>query len=176
MRFSSFLLFAAVALLFSGCAGYHIGPIPPKFMAGIHTLTVPTFKNDTLEPRVEVALANAVIKQFQQDGTYKIANEKDADAIVQGTLTIIRRSPARSVTGNILATREFTLTITCQFSVTNRATGELIDRRSVTGQTSFFVSGSDTIAADVNQDERQAIPLAAEDMAVQLVSQYSEGW
>jgi hypothetical protein len=29
---------------------------------------------------------------------------------------------------------------------------------------------------DVNQDELQAFPLAAEELAVRLVSQISEGW
>ena len=167
---------AFVALLFSGCAGYHVGPIKPKFMADIHTLAVPNFKNDTLEPRVEVALANAVIKQFQQDGTYQIVTEKNADAIVQGNLELIRRHPSRSVRGNVLATREYTLELRCRITVTNRVTGAIIDQRAVSGQTSFFVTGSDTVAADVNTDERQAIPLAAEDMAIQLVSQLSEGW
>jgi hypothetical protein len=46
----------------------------------------------------------------------------------------------------------------------------------VSGKTSFFVSGSNALAADVNQDERQALPLAIEDAATRLVSQISEGW
>ena len=174
MRFA--FLFPLVALLFSGCAGYKIGPIQPKIMEGIRTLAVPSFKNDTLEPRVEVLLANALIKQFQQDGTYQITDEKNADAIVEGTLERIQRRPARSVRGNVLATREYTLELKCRFRVTNRVTGAIIDTRAINGTTSFFVTGSDAIASDVNQDERQAIPLAAEDMAVQLVSQLSEGW
>ncbi len=58
----------------------------------------------------------------------------------------------------------------------SRATGKEIDARTVNGTTSFFVSGSNTIAADVNQDERQAFPIAAEDLAIRLVSQLSEGW
>jgi len=62
-----------------------------------------------------------------------------------------------------------------RYRVVDKAGNEL-DARGVTGQTSFFVTGSNTIAADVNQDERQAIPLAAEDLAVRLVSQISEGW
>ena len=176
MRLFPIHAFAVLALLFSGCAGYHVGPIQPKFMADIHTLAVPSFKNDTLEPRIEVALATAVIKQFQQDGTYKIVDEKNADAIVQGTLELIRRRSARSVRGNVLATREYILELKCRITVTNRTTGEIIDQRGISGQTSFFVTGSSSPAADVNTDERQAIPLAAEDMAIQLVSQLSEGW
>jgi hypothetical protein len=174
MRFA--LLLPFVALLFSGCAGYKIGPIQPKFMEGIRTIAVPSFKNDTLEPRVEVALATAVIKQIQQDGTYRIVDEKDADAIVIGTLERITRRPARSVRGNVLLTKEYTLELKCRMQVINRATGASIDQRAINGSTSFFVTGSNDGSADVNQDERQAIPLAAEDIAVQYVSQLSEGW
>jgi hypothetical protein len=168
---------ALVALLagLTGCA-YKIGPIKPKLMEGINSIAVPSFKNDTLEPRIEVLMANSVIKQIQQDGTYKIAREKEADALLEGTLDEIQRRPARSVRGNVLQTREFTLTLRVRYKVTNRRTGQQIMQRNVTGTTSFFVSGSNTIAADVNQDERQAIPIAAEDLAARLVSQISEGW
>jgi len=174
MRFALFL--PLFALLFSGCAGYKIGPIQPKFMEGIRTLAIPSFKNDTLEPRVEVALATALIKQFQQDGTYQIVSENEADAIIIGTLERITRRPSRSVRGNVLLTKEYTLEIKCRFQVINRVTGLSIDQRAINGSTSFFVTGSNDGSADVNQDERQAIPLAAEDMAVQYISQLSEGW
>jgi hypothetical protein len=40
----------------------------------------------------------------------------------------------------------------------------------VVGTTSFFVQ------ADVTTDERQALPLAAEELATHLVTQLSEGW
>jgi hypothetical protein len=159
-----------------GCAGYQIGPVKPKLMERVQTIAVPTFKNDTLEPRIEVALASAVIKQLQQDGTYKVVRENEADAILEGTLLEIRRRPARSVRGNVLQTREYTLELRVHYSVKDRATGREIESRTITGTTSFFVSGSNTIAADVTQDERQAMPIAAEDLAVRLVSQISEGW
>jgi hypothetical protein len=174
MRFA--FLLPLFAVLLNGCAGYHIGPVKPKFMAGINKLSIQAFRNDTLEPRVEVDLANAVINQFQQDGTFQIVDEKDADAYVECTLDQITRHPARSVIGNVLQTQEFTLTIRGRFYLKKRGTGLLLDQRAVIGQTSFYVSGSGSVAADVNQDERQAVPLAAQDMAVQLVSQYSEGW
>lgn len=174
MRLAFFL--PVFALLLNGCAGYQIGPVKPKFMGEIRTLAVPTFKNNTLEPRVEVLLATALIKQFQQDGTYQIESEKSADAIVIGTLERIERRPSRSVRGNTLQTREYTLELRCRLEIVDRVTGAVIDGRAVTGVTSFFVSGSDSIASDVNQDERQAIPLAAEDAAVQYVSLVSEGW
>ncbi len=170
------LAVATVALSLGGCAGYHIGPIKPVKFSAVKTIAVNTFKNETLQPRVEVTLANSVIKQIQQDGTYRVADEPDADALLSGTLSQIRRRPSRNVRGNVLQTREYTLELHVHYKITERGTGKLLDARDVVGTTSFFVSGSGSIAADVNQDELQAFPLAAEDLAVRLVSQISEGW
>ena len=174
MRFAR--IAPAVALLFAGCAGYHIGPVKPAKFADIKTIAVNTFKNDTLQTHVEVLLANSVIKQIQQDGTYQIADESNADALLTGTLQEIRRRPSRNVRGNVLQTREYTLDLRVHYKVTQRGTGKVLDDRVVAGSTSFFVSGSGSVAADVNQDELQAFPLAAADLAVRLVSQISEGW
>jgi hypothetical protein len=176
LRRRGFLLILAAAPFFAGCAGYHIGPVKPKAYAGIESIAVPSFKNDTLETRVEVLLANCVIKQIQQDGTYKIASEKDADAILECTLEQVTRNAARNVAGNVLQTREYTLQLRVDYRLIDRRTGKLLNRRSANGTTSFFVNGSGSNAADVNQDERQALPLAAEDMAIRLVSELSEGW
>jgi hypothetical protein len=58
--------------------------------------------------------------------------------------------------------------------------------REASGTTSFFVGTGETnetsaklretILADVTTDERQALPLAAEELATRLVSELSEGW
>ena len=160
----------ALALLLGGCAGYHIGPIKPKFMTGVNTIAVSNFKNETLEPQIEVLVADTVIKQIQQDGTYRVESPDKADVILEGTISDIKRRASRSVRGNILATSEFTLDLELTFRLKRRSNGEVLQSRTIDGRTSFFVSG------DVNQDERQAIPLAAHEAAVTLVSQISEGW
>lgn len=164
------------AMLLPGCAGYTVGPVKPTYMKDVRTIAVPTFKNNTLEPRVEAIMASTVIKQIQQDGTYQIGRLEDSDAILECTLDNIQRRPARSVIGNVLQSREYILLIRVRYRLTNRVTGLELYSRTVSGSTSFFVSGTEQPSADVNQDERQAIPLAAEDMAVRLVSQISEGW
>jgi len=174
MRFISLLPLAA--LLFTGCLGYHLGPVKPKYMAGFNSVSIPTFKNNTLRDRVEVMLANALIKQIQQDGTYQVKDSDDADVIIKGTLTNVGRAPARSVFGNVLLTEEYLLVVRCRFDAYKRSTGELIDHRELQGQTTFFVNGSVSIAADVNSQERQALPLAAEDLMIRYVSLLTEGW
>lgn len=164
------VLLLAAAVFFSGCAGYHLGVSKPKFMGDIQTIAVPTFKNETLEPRIEVQAANAVINQIQRDGTYRVVQKDSADAILEGTVMKIDRKPARSVHGDAIATREFDLTVHLRWEVRRRVTGQVVESRSAVGTTSFFVG------ADIQEQERQAIPLALEDAAVSIVSILSEGW
>lgn len=164
------LALAATVLSFTGCLGYHIGPAKPHYLAEIHSIAVPVFKNNTLIPRIEALVAGTVVKQFQQDGTYQIANEDKADATLKGEIVRITRSPARSVRGNVLATTEFNLTIRVRYSLVSRDGKQLTGPAEVAGSTSFFVG------SDVTTDERQALPLATEELATALVSQLSEGW
>jgi hypothetical protein len=173
----------AVPLCIGGCAGYRLGPVKPSKMKDVHSLAVPAFKNMTLEPRVETMVANAVIKQLQQDGTYTIASEQDSDAVVLGTIERIERTPARGVQADFFQTSEYTLALLLSVKVVERATGKTLSAREVRGNSSFFVTSSNSLSAEVNarvaninRDERQAIPLAAEDAALKLTSYLSEGW
>ena len=159
-----------LAFLLGGCAGYKLGPATPGYLRNVHAIAIPTFSNTTLVPRIEVLVTNTVIKQFQQDGTFKIANESAADAVLKCEITGVNRSPARSVRGNVLSTTEFNLTLTVKYTLTGRDGKVLGSPGGVAGSTSFFVG------TDVSTDERQALPLAAEEMARHLVSQLSEGW
>lgn len=163
------LLLPLIALL-AGCAGYTVGPIKPTYMKDVHTIAVPTFKNDTLVPRMEVMLANSVIRQLQQDGTFQIGSVNSSDAILEGTILSLDRYPARSLRGNVLSTTEFNLYMRVAFTVTDRRTGKILAKRSLSGETSFFVGG------DVQQDEQQALPLAAEKVAVEIATALTEGW
>lgn len=161
---------AAAALLLSGCLGYQIGPVKPSVLRNVHVIAVPTFENKTLLPRIEVLVTDSVIKQLQQDGTFRIAEGDKADAVLQAQISEVTRSPARSVRGNVLATVEFNLVMHVRYSLVTRSGAILMPETDVIGQTSFFVG------TDVTTDERQALPLAAEELAVHLVTQLSEGW
>ena len=160
----------AVFLLLTGCLGYHVGPVKPRVLQDVHSIAVPTFENKTLLPRIEVLITDSVIKQLQQDGTYSIANENNADAVLKAEITEISRAPARSVRGNVLATTEFNLAMHVKYKLETPSGTVLTPSAEVVGTTSFFVG------TDVTTDERQALPLAAEELAIHLVTQLSEGW
>jgi hypothetical protein len=154
----------------SGCLGYHIGPAKPYYLRDVHTIAIPTFENKTLIPRIEVLVTDTVIKQFQQDGTFRIGNGGSADATLKGEIIRISRSPARSVQGNVLATSEFNLSMRVKYRLVGPDGKNLGPAGEVVGTTSFFVG------TDVTTDERQALPLATEELANHLVTQLSEGW
>jgi hypothetical protein len=176
---------ASLATLFclalTGCLGYHVGPVKPYYLRDVHTIAVPTFKNRTLVPRAEVLVTDTVIKQLQQDGTFQITSGDKADATLNGEISRIARAPARSVRGNVLLTSEFALTLSVRYSLTGKNGEQLAPAAEVAGTTSFFVSSGATntgniTSGDVTTDERQALPLATEDLATRLVAQISEGW
>jgi hypothetical protein len=162
---------ALFSLLLPGCAGYHLGAIQPHFMEGIHSIAVPTFRNQTLIPNIEVLCTDTLIRQMQEDGTYKVASSLDtADAVLEGEIMQVVRRPSRTVLGDVQATEEFNMTLVIHYKIIRKATGETVDDKNASGTTTFFVSG------DVNQDQIQAIPLAAQSAAIQMVSEFGEGW
>jgi len=118
---------------------------------------------------MDVLVTDTVIKQLQQDGTFQIASDANADATLKGEITRIDRAPARSLRGNVLATSEFSLAMHVKYTLVGRD-GKALATAEAIGTTSFFVG------TDITTDERQALPLATEDLATRLVSQLSEGW
>ncbi|MDQ6654266.1 MAG: LPS assembly lipoprotein LptE [Verrucomicrobiota bacterium] len=166
------VLLPIVAAVFSlaGCAGYQLGDVKPSRLKEIHSIAVLTFTNKTFQPRVGPLVTNTVIKQFQQDGTFQITNPAQADAVLEGEVSAISRGPARFVRGNVLATAEFNLSLTVTYTLKKKDGTVVAGPGQISGSTSFFVG------SDVNSEERQALPLATEDLAVRMVSQLTEGW
>jgi outer membrane lipopolysaccharide assembly protein LptE/RlpB len=162
-------LILAVAVLLTGC-GYKLGEIRPTPMRSVRTLAVPTFKNKTFEPRLEVLFADTLVKRMQQDGTYELVGDDKADAILYCTIDKVERRSLRSVQNNVLATSEFGLRVFVTYEVQDRVTGAILIKSSAQGNTTFF-SGN-----DLQTIERQAFSNAASDLANNIMAEVSEGW
>lgn len=160
----------AIALLVGGCAGYQLGEIKPSTLAHLDSVAVPTFKNQTLEPRSQVLVTNEVIKQLQRDGSYKIGNVATADAILHGTITQIDRRQLRSSRTDVLRTSEIEIILQIDFVLEDAETGAELEHGSVTGRTSIYLDPNFQLS------ERQALQLAAEKAAQRLTSQLTEGF
>lgn len=175
----------------TGCAGYQMGAVKPTPYQDIDRIHIPTFKNDTLEPRAAAIVTNSVIKLLQEDGTYEITTRERADAVLEGKITRIERRQLRAAQTDTLKTTEMKMFIVVEWSLVNPTTGEKIaynaardldesnvDTTSNLRQRPGRVVGQTLQFLDPNfqLSERNALPLAAEDAAKQLVGQLANGW
>lgn len=168
----SVLLLALTGILggLVGCAGYRLGSVKPSAMADIRTMAIPTFTNETLEPKIAVLMSNALIGQMQTDGTYQIATIDKADAILRGTIKNVLRRPLRGARTDVLKTREMEISVVVDYVVEDLGTGGEIDSGTVTGQTNIFLDPNFQLS------ERQAVQAAGEQMAIELTSRLTEGF
>jgi hypothetical protein len=139
-------------------------------MRSVRSLAVPTFKNNTFESRIEVLFADTLVKKLQQDGTYRVVDTGHADAVLNCVIEKIEQGALRSVQNNVLATSEFSLTVTARYEVVDQATGRVLMQGQAIGRTSFF-SGN-----DLQTLQRQGLSNAAIDLAENLTTRLTEGW
>jgi hypothetical protein len=164
------LLFAAVELL-TGCMGYRVGNISGRDLQGVHSVYVPVVSNASLEPDIQMVATNAIIRRFESDGTLEVNQSADADSELDVTISDVERLPIRSSSTDVLVTSEYQLTIIGKATFVNRRLGKKIfENVTINGSTSFFAQ------ADLNEGERQALPLACTDLANNAVRLVTEGW
>jgi len=158
-----------LALLLTGCAGYQIGTAKPTHLQNVTKLYVPTFANETLEPRLAVLVTNAVIKQIQLGGAYQIVTQDQADATLEAKISDIDRSQWRSVRSNTLRTRELLVRLKTTYKIVDPSGTKLHSGR---------VLGESYVVLDANfqTSERQALSESAERMAATMVDEISNGW
>jgi hypothetical protein len=163
------VLTPVIALLLTNCAGYQIGSSKPSHLSNVVKLYVPTFTNDTLEPRLAVLVTNAVIKQIQLNNAYQIVTEDEADATLKGTIDVIDRSQWRSVRTNTLRTREILEQLRVNYKIVD-SSGTSLHSGRTQGQSHIVLN------ANFQLSERQALSEAAEQLGVALVGEISNGW
>lgn len=150
-----------------GCAGYRLGSVNPD--DPIKKIYIPQVKNRTTEPAIEARATSKIVTAFQIDGTYMVVNEKDADAILDVTLTSYNRSALRFDKNDI--TREYRLTIGSDVVLRDATTQKVIWKSTrVEGEKAFFVT------VTLPEAERLAVPFALEDLADHIVERVTERW
>jgi hypothetical protein len=159
------LLFACAA---SGCAGYRLGPTT-GFEAGARSAQVQPFRNETPEPRLSEAVTAAVRRQVQQDGTYRLETRGGADVVVTGVLTRFVREGLAFQPSDSATAQDYALYLTARITATERVTGRVLLERELTGRTTMRI-GNDLASA-----ERQAVPLAAEDLGRRITALLVDG-
>jgi hypothetical protein len=160
-----------VSLACSGCAGYRVGNISGRNVQGVRSVYVPVVKNTSLQPDLQVTVTNAIIRRFNDDGTLEVNQDSNADSELDLTITDVRTTALASSTTDIYVTAQYQVTITAVATYTNRKLGrKIFENTTVVGNTTFFTQ------ANIQEGERQALPLAAQDLAQNVVKLVAEGW
>jgi len=171
LRLSRITLLLITLSTFSGCAGYHVGNIQGKQVQGIKRIYVPIVKNQTYVPDIETEVTNAILRKIDNDGTYESSRSKNADAILEVTVTEIKKVPTRRSNLNLQLVEQYQVNLQVKATFTNLRTGQRIFTDKVIQGSTLMLVQDDPV-----EGERQAIPSAADDMAANLVSLISEGW
>lgn len=165
------LLVVLVTLAFDGCAGYRVGNTSGRDLQGVRSVYVPVVHNTSLEPDLQMTVTNAIIRQFNNDGTLEVNQSSNADSELDVTVTDVSKTPVRSSTTDILITAQYQLTIQATVTYVNRKMGrKMFENTQVAGSTTFFTQ------SNIQEGERQALPLAAQDLANNIVKLIVDGW
>lgn len=169
MKKASHLLAVLALASLVSCAGYQPGVNKPKQMADVTKLAVPTFKNNTLQPRLEVLVTNSVIKQLQIAGTYKIVPVSEADAVLYGTIDDISSRQYRAQRNNTLKTSQLLVGLIAKYEVKG-----VNDEVLLKGQPQAL----STLILDPNFQvtKQQALADAASRLGESLSIEITEGW
>ena len=168
--FRSFAIVFALGLLLlnAGCASYQLGP-SSGLDAGAQSITILPFPNQTAEPSLSPALASAMRRHIQSDGTFTLDTKSKGDILVTGEIIEYLRAGISFQPGDIITVRDFELRLTAQVKAVNRRNGEVIIDQPVTGKTLIRVFN------DLVSSERQARPLLADDLARKAVDLLVDG-
>lgn len=157
-----------LAQMLGGCAGYQLGPTNGR-LAGGQSIQVDPFSNKTMEPRLSEVVTSSVRKQLQQDGTFRLNTSNEGDIIVTGRIMRYDHNQLTFRPSDTRTPRDYTVSITAKVTARERSSGKVILERSASGRTTLRVG------EDLTSAERQAIPLAAEDLAHNITSLLVDG-
>ncbi|MBW7908109.1 MAG: hypothetical protein H3C50_04205 [Kiritimatiellae bacterium] len=163
-------LFALIALLLGsiGCVGYRLGSMLPP---DIQTVYIPSFLNETSEPLIEVECHRATVEALQRDGSLRIGDEETSDAIARIRLREYRIEPVVYDTTSRSNVKQYRIKMSASLVMTRRADDKVIvERPTVRGEGVFNVAG------DLSSSKLIGLPVAAEDLARNIVQQMVEAW
>src|SRR5512134_2040335 len=76
-------------LLLSAC-GYRMVGKETHVPLGLNSVAIPTFKNRTYEPGIEVPFTQAFLNEFILDRRVNVVNRAQADSLLEGSITDFR--------------------------------------------------------------------------------------
>ncbi len=160
-------IFFAIFLLFSIGCGYK--PFIPT-REHIKTVYVPTFKNSTYYPNVSSTVTDALIREIILDGTFKLAGEENAQAVITGEVKDFKRTATIYDEEDNIIGGSLTIEVNIKFLSAPKKEilweGTFEESESV----NYFLAGS------LAKTENEITQWVAEKIARSVIEQITEPW
>ena len=130
-----------------GCGYQMVGKethVPP----GLNSLAVPTFKNQTFEPGIEVPFTQGFLKEFIRDRRVNVVDRKEADSILEGAIKAFYIfSVSYDKSGLAL---EYEIRVVLDLTLKKR-TGEVLWEEKNFSETRWFRASSNVLTNEANK-------------------------
>lgn len=160
-------VFAAFVVAFfgfiGGCANYDWGTSVP---AEYRTIAVPVFENTTEISELGPMVSQYVLREFQREGTFKIARAGDAAVEVQGVIAKFTRFGMAYDREMGSRVSEYSYTVTADVTFVDKKRGKILrECRGLQAETTFLTQD------DLLTGQKNAAARIAGDFARQIVNE-----
>jgi len=134
-------------LFLSGCGYQMVGKethVPP----GLNSLTIPTFKNQTYEPGIEVPFTQGFLREFIRDRRVNVVDRTKADSVLEGVIKSFDIfSVSYDKSGLAL---EYEIRVVLDLTLKKR-TGEILWEEKDFSEIRWFRASSNVLANEANK-------------------------
>lgn len=170
-RLSLVFSLVGLCLSFTGCGHYQLGTTISEDLRYVY---VPTVRNESGQPNVEIALTQALIKEIQREGTLRIVPEERANTRLDVVVVGYRQDSIRYNRKQSTVSEEYRMVLRANTTFTNLNPSDpdkAVIFEAVREGDDTFVRGTDTITA-----RQRCLPRAAEKLAEQIVEDCVSAW
>ena len=173
MKIYASLFLAAFLLTGSSGCGYNHQAALPENVKKIYINTVlnkiPVSQIYAYQPGLEMAITNALVKRFRQDGNLQVVERKNADAILETDLILFDQEGLRFT--SLESVEESRLVMTVNFRLKEAKSDKvLMEEKNFTGDAEYFISEVRSIGRE------EASNRASERLARNMVDRIVEDW
>jgi outer membrane lipopolysaccharide assembly protein LptE/RlpB len=144
-------LFAVIllGLLFLSACGYQMVGKETHVPPGLNSIAIPTFKNRTYEPGIEIQFTQAFLREFILDRRVNVVDRAQADSLLEGTITDFRLySVAYDQSGLV---SEYQATVALDVTLKDRTGNVLWEQKGLTETVWFRASSGSVLVNEVNK-------------------------
>ena len=133
--------------LLTGC-GYQMVGKETNVPAGLASVAIPTFKNLTYEPGIEIQFTQGFLREFILDRRVNVVDRVEADSVLEGIVLYYNLWSVAFDKSGLVA--EYQINVLLDLTLKNR-TGDIIWQEKGLNETWWFRASSDILVNEANK-------------------------